>query len=1125
MRMLRILSFPCIIASLLITGTAAFSQDSKPAPRIVERINENQLVTLKGNTVPAANTLNDLGPVSPSLRMTDLVLVLSRSPEQQAAFDDFVAGQYDSSSPNFHHWLEPAEVGQRFGPSLTDIATISGWLTGHGLSVTEISNDRMTIRFSGTAAQVQSAFHTEIHNLSVHGQKHIANMSDPQIPAALATVVVGVKALHDFTPRPLHHLGGKAQFNSQTGHWQRVPGTAATSLTEGAAANAARPQPQFTINDPTYGLIEDVTPYDFATIYNVAPLWTAATPINGTGQTIAIAGTSDITLSDVATFRSAFGLPAGSTPQIVKGANGLDPGICTSTSTTAPCTISDLTENTLDVEWAGAVAPGAQIVLVTSGLKSATDDPVYDSSSYVISNVSNTSSPVANARILNVSYGLCELFEGTAGNVAYNDLWQTAATEGVAVFVATGDSGSPTCDVGLDQMGNPYTAQYGLSVSGLASTPYNTAVGGTDFSWCKPTVNSSGNTIGCSSPSPYWNSTNTAQLASAAGYVPETPWNSTCMNPLIASYLESLATYLGYPAPANPEAACNFVLTNWNPIYQKSLSQPGGPILLAPFVDTVGASGGASNCVVNTTASNVGTCTANATSTGAANGSIPLSNDGWVKPVWQAGVEGIPGDGVRDIPDVSFFASDGVLSSAYLICVSALGSCTYSSTSENIAQEVGGTSVATPAMAGVMALINQKIGGAQGNPNAELYALAAKQNYSGCSAESVTTSSACYFNDIDQGTNTQPCNLGAPEGGITYDPSTGKWTITSTYTGILSPNCTALNTADATAIGTLTSSGTTPAYNAGAGFDLATGLGSLNVANVVNAWTAVVGTAKANVTVSLGSASVDSGQTLSVSTTVAGSSGNPTPTGTVTYSSGSYTSPAQALSGGANTFTIPANSLSAGTDTVKANYSGDSVYAMASGTALVTVTQSTFSVLPSTPAAVNPGSPATSTVNVATTTGYSGTVTLTCTLTTSPAGATHLPSCSPTTGSSTITLSSGTTSGSGSVTVTTTAATSGALTRPSLPGRGLTGAGGAVLALLVFLGIPARRRSWRAMLGVLLLLAALGSLSACGGGGSSSGGGGGNSGTTAGSYTFTVTGTGNDPAKTAVTNTFILTVN
>ena len=139
--------------------------------------------------------------------MTDLILVLSRDPAQQAAFDAYVASEYDQNSPNYHQWLTPDQVGEQFGPSQTDILTITNWLTGHGFTVSQVTKDRMSIRFSGTAGQVQSAFHTEIHNLIVKGEAHIGNMSDPQIPAALSTVVVGVKALHNFFPRPMHHMG------------------------------------------------------------------------------------------------------------------------------------------------------------------------------------------------------------------------------------------------------------------------------------------------------------------------------------------------------------------------------------------------------------------------------------------------------------------------------------------------------------------------------------------------------------------------------------------------------------------------------------------------------------------------------------------------------------------------------------------------------------------------------------------------------------------------------------------------------------------------------------------------------------------------------------------------------
>ena len=844
----------------LIAGTVGFAQHTAPAAQIVEQIDESQLTAIKGNTPLAATHQNDRGPVSPSLPMTDLLLVLRRSPDQQAAFDEFVASQYDPSSPNYHQWLAPQEVAETFGPSSTDIAVISRWLSGHGLLINEVAKDQMSLRFSGNAAQVESTFHTAIHNLSVNGESHIGNMNDPQIPTALATVVAGVKALHDFFPRTLHRTGGVVRFNLAAGMWQR--------------ANVAEPtNPEFGINvgsGSTAYTIEDLAPYDFATIYNVLPLWNSN--IDGTGQTIAIAGTSDINTADVSNFRSFFGLPAGTPPQTII-ANGTDPGQCTSTSINTPCTIDDLIENTLDVEWSGAVAKGASIVLVVSGSNSATTDTVYSSANYVVQN--------GTANILSVSYGQCELGMGTSGNAAYNNLWETAATEGISVFVASGDAGSATCDQGLS--GNPpHAAEYGLSVSGMASTPYNTAVGGTDLNWG-------------STASPYWAASNNSSNGSnALNYVPEVPWNDTCTNPLALNYLQQWAAELqknGYNAtsPTDAETACNFVNLWWLTIAEHTSPQ----VNISEFLDTIGGGGGASNCT---------------TSDGA---TLASCAGGYAKPSWQSGVEGVPADGARDLPDASFFAGNGFLGSAYLICVSASGSCVTSKTltTNPVAQEVGGTSVASPAMAGVMALINQKIGIPQGNPNAELYALAGKQNYANCSSETSKTNDGCYFNDPDSGTNAMACSSG-------------------------SPNCMVVHTGD--------SMGILSGYSAGAGFDPATGLGSLNVANVVNGWTSTVGTAKATVTVTPAQSSFPLSQSLSVPVTVSGSNG--TPTGTVSLIGGGYSATAGTLSGGSYTFTIPGDALSTGADTLKVSYSGDPTYAMATGSASVTVAKLTPTV-------------------------------------------------------------------------------------------------------------------------------------------------------------------------------------
>jgi subtilase family serine protease len=1144
--------FPCLAILSFLTGTSAIAQRVPSTARIVEKVDDNQLVTLRGNTHPAANALSDQGRVSSRLRMSDLVLVLKRSPERQAAFDALVADQYDSTSPNFHRWLEPSEIGAQFGPSQADIATISSWLTGRGFSVDEVSKDRMTIRFSGTAGQVERAFHTEIHNLSVKGEAHMGNMSDPQIPMALDPVVAGVKALHNFFPRPLHKLGGKATLNPETGRWQNAA-NAAPVTGKGLSADAIGIHPNLGINVPNNGnpyLVEDVTPYDFAAIYNVAPLWSGATPIDGTGQTIAIVGTSKIRTTDVAAFRSTFGLPAGPAVQMTV-ANGTDPGICTSTANPSAannyCTIDDQTENALDVEWSGAVAKNAQIVLVVSGANSTTTDTVYSSANYIVQN--------STAPIMNVSYGECELGLGTAGNTLYNNLWKTAAAAGISVFVATGDSGSPACDQGQATT-TPYGAQFGLSVSGLASTQYNTAVGGTDLNWG-------------STAAPYWNSTNSsANGSNALGYMPEIPWDDSCTNPEALSYFAQWAQAirkngLGNPAdPTDAETACNFVVNWWQTIY--SATAPNN-VNLSSFVNTVGAGGGKSNCI-NGDQSTVASCT-----------------QGYPKPTWQAGVTGIPGDSARDIPDVSFFASNGFLGSAYLICVTDNGACVTSTspTAEPTAQEIGGTSAASPAMAGVMALINQKAGSAQGNPNAELYALAAKQSYSSCKSETGTTSNGCYFNDVVTGTITMACQQGAT-------------------------NCTVAHSGDTW--------GLLNGYNATVGFDLATGLGTLNVANVVNGWTASTGTAAATVTVTPAQSSIVSNVALIVTGTVAGASGTPTgtvvltgggytssaatltsgafsitipanslnagtdtlnakysgdptyapatgtanvtvtaapkptvtvtpasssinsgqslavtvalaggigtPTGTVTLSSGSYTSAATAVTSGSAAITIPPNSLSAGADTLTASYGGDSTYGTAAGTGTVTVTQSTFSLSASAPASVNRGSSAISTITVNTSNSYSGTVRLSCALTSGPTNAAgDAPTCTASTGA----VSPGAT---GTASVTTKAATTSALELPLVPGkgRGLLD-GGAVLALVVLLGIPARRRSWRAMLGVLVLMIALGSLAACGGGGSDNSGGTKDPGTASGTYTFTVTGTGSPAQSTGNTATFTVNVN
>jgi subtilase family serine protease len=688
----------------------ALPVEESPAAQIAAPIDPTRLVVLRGNTHPQARPEYDRGPVDPQMPLERMLLVLKRSPGREAALEAFMERQQDPESPDYHHWLEPEELGTLYGPSEADIAAVSNWLRNEGFTVEDVSKGRTFIHFSGTAGLVQRTFHTEMHHYTVNGEEHISNNADPSIPEALTPVVVGIFSLNDFFAKPQHIDLGSFRRDSKTGKWMPLD-------------PEAQMKPMFNVPAPDNGF-ELVTPFDFATIYNVLPLWNASPAIDGTGVTIAIAGRSDISLTDVAKFRSSFGLPAKA-PVIIT--NGADPGVPTA---------DDKVENTLDVEWSGAVAKGATIKFVTTKSTSTTDGAV-ESVLYIINN--------KTAPIMSFSYGNCELAYGTAGNSALNMMWQSGAAEEISEFVASGDQGAAACDGGHAA---PYEAEFGEAVSGASSTPYNVSVGGTDLNWANSTTT-------------YWSATNATDGESALGYIPEVPWNGTCASVDVDTLIGGIG--MGW----DEETTC-----------EQILAQQVDEFLL----NVTGGTGGKSAC---TTPSST---------------TVASCSGGYAKPTWQTGI-GVPADTKRDVPDVSLFASSGALNTAYAICNSAGGPCTYSVGADALAQAVGGTSVASPAMAGIMALILQHAGGAaQGLPNKVFYQLAAKDTLSKCNSKTVASGNACNFFDITSDNNAVPCAKG-------------------------SPNCTIHDSGDT--IGILNG------YTATTGYDLATGLGSVNAKNLV----------------------------------------------------------------------------------------------------------------------------------------------------------------------------------------------------------------------------------------------------------------------------------------------------
>jgi pro-kumamolisin-like protein/Big-like domain-containing protein len=748
------------ISSLPATAQTA-PQPKLATPRITQAIDDTNLVTIHRSVYPLARSEYDQGAVADSLPVNRMLLVLQRSPEQETALRSLMDGQQTKSSQNYHAWLTPNQFGQQFGVADADIQKITDWLSQKGFTGARATGPgKMFIEFSGTAGTVRTAFHTELHNFLVNGEKHVANVSDPQIPAALAPVVARIHSLHDFQKRSFLHPSKVL-----------------------ARANAdGKLKPAFGTGTGIFA----VAPPDLAKIYSI-PATVAGSPA-GTGQTIAIVARGNINVSDINQFGSAFGLTNLTNFSAANNiiVNGPDPGVVP----------GDSDEATVDVEMVGSVAPNATILLVvnqgtlTGNLAQETEptDGVDQSALYIVDN--------NLAPVMSQSFGSCEADSDTLFS---STLWEQAAAQGITVTVSTGDSGADVCDA--DQGDVESTAEFGgPSVSGSASTPFNVAVGGTDFN-------------DASNPTTYWN--NTAALETAKGYIPEMTWNNGCAATATSTTLNTVCTSV----------------------------DPGG-------ADLSGGSGGQSNCGVQNF--NTDTCT------------------GYPKPSWQS-APGVPADHVRDIPDVSLYAAvNSPSNNFYVICDSGENivpgqpcNFTGSGTGYNFAG-FGGTSLSTPAFAGMMALVNQSElaagrGGRQGNANYVLYKLATAQTASACNS-TTGPAATCTFNDVTVGNNSVICDPGSPS--CSNQTATGFGVLVEPST----PNPPF--------------SATTPAWTTTAGYDLATGLGSVNASNLIANWGTVTTNFKAATPAitspASGTVSITHGTNQSFTITVTSASGTPT---------------------------------------------------------------------------------------------------------------------------------------------------------------------------------------------------------------------------------------------------------
>ena len=463
----RLASF--IVLPIAILVVTAFTPAAQAAVqnRIAGQVSSTSRVPVTGNISGHAKRAVDLGMAPGDRKLDSLSLRFSMTPAQQADLSQLLAAQLNPSSPSYHQWLTSEQFGARFGLSAADMAKVSAWLTSQGFTITSVAKSSTFINFTGTVAQAQQAFGTQIHSVSLNGEQHIANLTEPTLPAAISGVVLAVSGLDDFKLKPRSRARNSSAVDPS--------------------------QPSFTATNCGTGVTSPchfIAPSDLYTIYDYPP---SSTNINGAGVTIAVMGQTQIRTADVAAFRTAAGL-SSTLPTLTLVPGSTNPGI----------SANDIDESQIDVEWSGAAAPGATINFIYS------TDVINTSLFYAIDN--------KIAPIVTISYGGCESSFSASMRSGINQLLQMANSFGITVMSSSGDSGATDCDTSG-------TASEGLAVDFPSSSPFATSAGGTMFNdtsnpsqyWNTGTGTGSAGSAKGYIPELPWNETNTSGGLDAGG--------------------------------------------------------------------------------------------------------------------------------------------------------------------------------------------------------------------------------------------------------------------------------------------------------------------------------------------------------------------------------------------------------------------------------------------------------------------------------------------------------------------------------------------------------------------------------------------------------------------------------
>jgi subtilase family serine protease len=388
----------------------------------MQPIDTTQLIRLTGSVHPLARPEFAKGRLNGNAVIHGVSLIFKRSVSQQSALEQLLVAQQNPASSQYHKWLTPEQFANRFGLASSDVAQVKNWIESEGFSVDGVARGRTQIKFTGTVARIESVFRTEIDSLVVNGERHFANSTEISVPAALAGVILGVRNLDDFRPKPRN---------------------------SGMRKILAAPNFTSSISGSHF-----LAPEDFATVYDVTALYGAG--FDGTGEKIAVVGDSDITMSNIEAFRSLSGLSANDPTKVLVPNSG---------AATVPSTDEQI-EAYLDLEWSGAVAKNASIVYVYVG--NNPNYSVWDALQYSIDN--------KLASVISTSYGYCEQGLGQTYTLTIQAWAQQANAQGQTISAAAGDSGAADCDGG-----NVQSATQGLAVDVPAAVPEVTGIGGSEF--------------------------------------------------------------------------------------------------------------------------------------------------------------------------------------------------------------------------------------------------------------------------------------------------------------------------------------------------------------------------------------------------------------------------------------------------------------------------------------------------------------------------------------------------------------------------------------------------------------------------------------------------------------------